>query len=728
MANFNNVDTFDELKDAINDSKNNGEADTINITGDIDLEGLLPLIEEETALTINGGNFRVDGGGVNRLFFVRSGTVTFDSLTFANGLAQGSQGGGGGAGMGGALFIYEGAVSIENSAFTDNQAVGGDGGEGGEGGYGIASFVDPALANNGASGGAGSVDSAGEAGSAGGFFGSGGNGGNGGYGSAGERGGFGGRGGAGGFGGAGGNGAPGGPGGFSGINGTGGDGGEGGAGGDGGFGGGGGNGSYGGDGGGEGSYGGDGGYGGAGGYGGYGAGGGGGGEGGEGGSGDVNGDDGFGSYGGAGGYGGGDGSYDGYGGGGAGMGGGIFVRSGALTVFNSSFDRNTATGGTGIQDGKGLGGAIFAMKATENDPKNGNPRGMPSSLPTVTLSDVTFSDNTATDNSDNSPTPEIITTDDDLNTEDLFGTTITATREAIDQLLTPVAAAQMLEVTALGSADTVELQLQQVGIASVSELLIYSADVMGNNRTQIGSFSLLKGGRLPAAYAPEFTLDSSDIDEGKRLRFELVPVESAQGAIQTATATSVSDGQAALDFGDGTSLLVTFANQSPTTNLLLDDATTIDLTGVSPSPLTGLLTLEFTVYREAMFNNMVGLYATDDANGGILDPLTGNMIMPGAAGYKEAALARQMDVQLSGQNGRVSNFSVDATGIDFLGTFLVVDGMDAATGEVFFSHMGANAGGDDHARMLGNNTFGFEDLAGLGDRDFNDVVVEFALV
>ncbi|MEL6778243.1 MAG: DUF4114 domain-containing protein, partial [Cyanobacteria bacterium J06597_16] len=32
---------------------------------------------------------------------------------------------------------------------------------------------------------------------------------------------------------------------------------------------------------------------------------------------------------------------------------------------------------------------------------------------------------------------------------------------------------------------------------------------------------------------------------------------------------------------------------------------------------------------------------------------------------------------------------------------------------------------NDRVKMLGNNTFGFEDMLGLGDKDYNDFVVSF---
>jgi hypothetical protein len=47
--------------------------------------------------------------------------------------------------------------------------------------------------------------------------------------------------------------------------------------------------------------------------------------------------------------------------------------------------------------------------------------------------------------------------------------------------------------------------------------------------------------------------------------------------------------------------------------------------------------------------------------------------------------------------------------------------------QVYFSFLGANSDGLDHVRMLGNNTFGFEDLAGGGDADYNDIIVQLNL-
>ncbi|MEM9535607.1 MAG: Ig-like domain-containing protein [Cyanobacteria bacterium P01_A01_bin.3] len=286
--------------------------------------------------------------------------------------------------------------------------------------------------------------------------------------------------------------------------------------------------------------------------------------------------------------------------------------------------------------------------------------------------------------------------------------------------LTPMPANNLLEVTALGSANTVTLDIGQFGLDSVSQIRIFSTGASGMPRTEIGSISLLEREQLPDAYSPEFTVNSDTITQGGFLQFELVE----NGQIRVPTLTSISESQVALDFGEEGQLTVSLAEQSSTTNVLIDDAAAIDLTGFDG----GALDVEFTVYREAAFDNTLGIYETDFADGSIItDPLTGAVVRPGEAGYEQAAINQQLDIEITGQNNQVNTFSATVDGGGFLGMFLIVDGTDPATNEVYFSHARGNSDGTDRARLLGNNTFGFEDLPNLGDRDFDDVVVEFSI-
>ncbi|CAD5981544.1 Cell wall protein IFF6 [Planktothrix tepida] len=374
------------LSKAILDANTAAGDDTITLTTNVRLTGTPnQLIDSNIAFI--GGGFSVSGdvnnSGTNnagdvRPFFVKSGTVSFSNLTINGGRAQGGngpRGGGGAAGMGGALFIYNGIVTIDNVTFTSNQAIGGNsapgalGGGGGLGGDGGSAN----WASGGGGGGFGGNGVSGNnvsggAGGSGGAFGAAGAGGKGAdnWDSGGNAGSFGGGGGA--------SGDQGKPGGF------------------GGFGGGGGAGT---------STGGFGGFGGGGGYG----------------------------TGVTGGFGAGNGGTIAGGGGGAGMGGAIFVREGSLTLQNTTFTNNTTTGGTGSNNnGKALAGAIFVLDAAAQTAQTtqGNTKGMPTALPTVTaLGFLRTSGNAAAENAST-------TTDNN----DIYGTIINTAPVLADTVVT----------------------------------------------------------------------------------------------------------------------------------------------------------------------------------------------------------------------------------------------------------------------------------------------------
>ena len=162
----------------------------------------------------------------------------------------------------------------------------------------------------------------------------------------------------------------------------------------------------------------------------------------------------------------------------------------------------------------------------------------------------------------------------------------------------------------------------------------------------------------------------------------------------------------------------------------------IDLQGESENELidlrdvTGSVSVSVEVYREAAFDNLVGFYQIADANGGI--DTTGDGIADinvGDTGYEQAALANRitgLDL-LQTEEQQTSSFNGILEGGSLLASFIVIDGtVDEAindSAEVYFSFLGANSDGVDHIRLLGDNTFGYEDLAGGGDNDFNDMIV-----
>ncbi|MDD2767890.1 MAG: Ig-like domain-containing protein [Methylococcus sp.] len=365
---------------------------TITLATNVTLTGVMQTLIDSTLTlqSVPGQNYSISGNNRYRPLFVKSGTVTLQNLSLTQGLAQGGSangtggGGGSGAGLGGALFVYGGAVTLSAVNFSGNQA---------QGGTGFGGSVGHVPYGGGGMGGAGSYGG-------GGLFGAS-SGGHGGYGGNGNYGGSGGapgdnKGNPGGFGGGGGYGyahierAYGGNGGFGG--------GGGGAkagirasyAGNGGFGGGGGSAFS--------SFN----YCGAGGFGGGGAG--------------VIGCTGPGGYGGGSGRGSSDQVVSGYG---AGFGGAVFVKQGTLILRSVSFTGSAATGGESDSwcgsscNGFGKGGALFICTPDLTD--NGTNQALTQcsgSINEAASCEVTFSGNT-------------VSTTTTPNTNDLFWTQAT---------------------------------------------------------------------------------------------------------------------------------------------------------------------------------------------------------------------------------------------------------------------------------------------------------------
>ena len=124
------------------------------------------------------------------------------------------------------------------------------------------------------------------------------------------------------------------------------------------------------------------------------------------------------------------------------------------------------------------------------------------------------------------------------------------------------------------------------------------------------------------------------------------------------------------------------------------------------------ITVNVNISIQAAFNNTGGFYRIDDDLGTVTDPLTGNTFTPGDDGYAAAAL-----------NASIS--ASDAVELLLDGGFPFAPYMLANGDEsLFYSPFAqANPDGLDHVRDFGNGTFGFEDLFGLGDADFNDFTI-----
>jgi len=135
-----NVSSAADLANAINTINSTGDNYTVNIQNDITLTGFLPpiyaagtsssvTIQTTPSLTststIDGNGypvFQVIGGGNSPTApTITSIPITIQNLNLTGAIAHGGSsglGGGAGAGVGGALFIYQPATSSDNNAKT----------------------------------------------------------------------------------------------------------------------------------------------------------------------------------------------------------------------------------------------------------------------------------------------------------------------------------------------------------------------------------------------------------------------------------------------------------------------------------------------------------------------------------------------------------------------------------------------------------------------------------
>ena len=159
----------------------------------------------------------------------------------------------------------------------------------------------------------------------------------------------------------------------------------------------------------------------------------------------------------------------------------------------------------------------------------------------------------------------------------------------------------------------------------------------------------------------------------------------------------------------------------------------LDLTSVDS---TKTVQADFVVYREAAYNNFVGFYKIADSQGTIIDPLTGMSLKPGDSGYTEAAIKNRVArIDLQAANQSTTTINGVFQGGSIFAPFIVVNGSPdqlldnniSSDPAVYFAYLGANSDGIDHIRLLGNNTFGFEDLPGGGDLDYNDIILRVNL-
>ncbi|MGD1875821.1 MAG: right-handed parallel beta-helix repeat-containing protein [Mastigocoleus sp.] len=131
-----------------------------------------------------------------------------------------------------------------------------------------------------------------------------------------------------------------------------------------------------------------------------------------------------------------------------------------------------------------------------------------------------------------------------------------------------------------------------------------------------------------------------------------------------------------------------------------------------------LIQAEFIVNRAAAYDNTFGFYTIDDESGRI------DGLSPSDSGYAEAAIKQSIDLSKGIPGGElIAPFLIsDGTAQEFLSEN--PNNFSQDTKVAYFAFLGANPDKKDHIKLLEQNTIGFEDLYGLGDRSFDDLTVE----
>jgi phospholipase/lecithinase/hemolysin len=146
--------------------------------------------------------------------------------------------------------------------------------------------------------------------------------------------------------------------------------------------------------------------------------------------------------------------------------------------------------------------------------------------------------------------------------------------------------------------------------------------------------------------------------------------------------------------------------------------------------------LQATLYREAAFNNQMGFYLAD-RSGNVVDSLTGQIlsrVTDSRTAYLQAVKANALvtaevgDGETGSFNGTfVVGGSIDLSAhvlLPFLVSNASLDAVAADFSNLYVAVRGINGSGADQMQLLGNNLIGFEDIAGGGDNDFDDVVFQ----
>ncbi|MGK7927897.1 MAG: DUF4114 domain-containing protein, partial [Spirulina sp.] len=278
----------------------------------------------------------------------------------------------------------------------------------------------------------------------------------------------------------------------------------------------------------------------------------------------------------------------------------------------------------------------------------------------------------------------------------------------------------------VGSQGGNNLQLTLAGdnSANIAEINI---NFLSGGGTDAEIFSVLPSSFRPTGFDVSLqSLIFESVSAGQTFLIELKTLDGSSAGTQV-SATEISTGKFSIAFSNGITLEIEQTSNGVPIGVGSEQKQGQEL--IDLQNFGGSRQGVFTVYREARFDNVVGFYKIDNING------TVGGFSPGDSGYAKAAIQNRVtDISLSTANNSISSFSGTLEGGALYAPFIIANGTiddflnfnsgNAGTSNPvsYFAYTAANPDGVDHVRLLGNNTFGFEDLPRGGDLDYNDVI------
>ena len=178
-----------------------------------------------------------------------------------------------------------------------------------------------------------------------------------------------------------------------------------------------------------------------------------------------------------------------------------------------------------------------------------------------------------------------------------------------------------------------------------------------------------------------------------------------------------------------------YASFAPSSNQATDlppgglrDHNPIDLIDTTAFAADAMVTVTGSFSRSAPDASTLRFYTVTGGDGGVLDPISGVTLRPGDAGYGAAARSSANLLSSSGStlqsaDQEIESFSFEAE-VGKLYAPLITNN---TIQEEYFAFAAANRDGCPHFNGIGANGWGVEDSIGLGDVDYDDMMVRFTV-